>query len=497
MYTLDSQDEEHGSLVIVSKDGNSGGSLETISCSDIVAILEAPSWTSDSRPDAQKEHAPMYYMLCISSTPPPVTDASSEEQRDETKGATNPYSLRHLGFQSLPSSLLDSYLVARLPPHLTVSPDSSTQNGNSASTLNLTILVSTASGTRLAPFFYHSILSPTLSALGLHQNIHYTTLFTSSEDSITDFTTTSLLPNALNGIKQTVLLLSGDGGIVDIINGLFAQRPSTRYVKPTICLLPLGTGNALANSSRLNTSHTKGLQALLRGTPKPIPTFTATFSRGSVLLVDEGRKTQPLPLDEQGRGLLHGAVVASWALHASLVADSDTAAYRRFGAERFAMAAGELLDPADGSASHRYRGKVTTFYCENGEEGEEVVVERAWERREHMYILATMVSNLEAALRISPASKTLDGVLRVVSWKPLQSGEVKRILGLAFEGGRHVGCQEVEYEAVEGVRIEVMETEERWRRFCVDGKIVRVPEDGWVEVRREEREVVDLVVEEM
>ena len=227
-----------------------------------------------------------------------------------------------------------------------------------------------------------------------------------------------------------------------------------------------------------------------------MPTFKVTFSPGAVLLVDEGRGTEEIPTDDdddgEGKGVVRGAVVASWGLHASLVAESDTAAYRRYGSERFAMAAGELLDPADGSESHRYRGRITTF-CKGKDGGE---VARVWERREHMYVLVTMVSNMEAGLRISPESKMLDGQLRVVSWKPLGSGEVKRIFGMAFDNGKHVGHDDVEYEAVEGVRIEIEEAEERWRRVCVDGKIVRVPEGGWVEVRREGTEVVDLVVEE-
>ena len=37
------------------------------------------------------------------------------------------------------------------------------------------------------------------------------------------------------------------------------------------------------------------------------------------------------------------------------------------------------------------------------------------------------------------------------------------------------------------------EAEGRWRRVCVDGKIVRVEEDGWVELRKDSRRVLDIV----
>lgn len=73
-----------------------------------------------------------------------------------------------------------------------------------------------------------------------------------------------------------------------------------------------------------------------------------------------------------------------------------------------------------------------------------------------------------------------------------------RIMGLAYQAGKHVHDDKVRYEEVEGVRIEFrgQEQDARWRRVCVDGKIVSVDENGWVEVRRErgERSVLDVVV---
>lgn len=69
------------------------------------------------------------------------------------------------------------------------------------------------------------------------------------------------------------------------------------FVKPTIGLIPMGTGNALANSAGINSDGTNGLRHLLRGSPHGIPSFKATFSPGSELLVDEGREVAPLPRD--------------------------------------------------------------------------------------------------------------------------------------------------------------------------------------------------------
>ena len=79
---------------------------------------------------------------------------------------------------------------------------------------------------------------------------------------------------------------------------------------------------------------------------------------------------------------------------------------------------------------------------------------------------------------------------------PTSGEDAMRIMGLAYQGGKHVDDPAVRYEAIDGLRIEFqgVEKESKWRRICVDGKIVRVEEDGWVEVRKEQRRVVDVVV---
>ncbi len=151
------------------------------------------------------------------------------------------------------------------------------------------------------------------------------------------------------------------------------------------------------------------------------------------------------------------------------------------------MAAKEALQPSDGSAPHVYRARVSVL---NGETWTDI------QEKELLYLLATMVSHLEAPLCISPATGPLDGSLRLVRFGPKTGEEVMRIMGLAYQGGKHVDEEDVGYEAIDGLRIAFsgMEKDGKWRRICVDGKIVRVEKDGWVEVRKEKRSVADIVV---
>jgi hypothetical protein len=84
----------------------------------------------------------------------------------------------------------------------------------------------------------------------------------------------------------------------------------------------------------------------------------------------------------------------------------------------------------------------------------------------------------------------------LVHFGPTTGDEAMRIMGLAYQGGKHVEDEKVRYEKVEGLRIEMREEDERWRRVCVDGKIVRVEEGGWVEVRKRVGGVVGVVLGE-
>jgi diacylglycerol kinase family enzyme len=182
---------------------------------------------------------------------------------------------------------------------------------------------------------------------------------------------------------------------------------------------------------------------------------------------------------------LFGAVVASYGFHATLVADSDTTGYRKHGDKRFGLVAKDLLFPEDGTKPHAYKAGIIL-------KGGKPV-----DRKEHGYVLASLVSNLEKIFTISPASKLLDGTLRVVHFGALDGQETMEVMKAAYADGKHVEMDDVGYEGVDGLRIDFKEEGEswKWRRCCVDGLIVGVEEGGWMEVGLvgEGNEAVDVV----
>ncbi|KAI5782738.1 ATP-NAD kinase-like domain-containing protein [Geopyxis carbonaria] len=341
-----------------------------------------------------------------------------------------------------PAALLSRYLFTELPSHL--SPDSA----------DTTIIVSTASGRGSAGTFYTAVLEPLLRLLA--QSLSPSVVHTTSASSIAD----TIAPLAAKEKQQTILLLSGDTGINDALNAL----PDTPGPTLALALFPLGTGNALAHS--LHTSRgTSALAALLFGAPHLLPTFTARFSPGAVWTATR----TPVAATT-------GAVVVSWGFHASLVADAE-ALRDTHGVERFSISARDNLSPP-----HAYTGTLSIL-----PPGEDA----AWRpipRAEHFYTLATMCSNLEEAFRISPASRVGERVVRVVHFAPMESEDVGTVMGGAYQGGTHVDDERVGYEVARGVRIEVSEKEERWRRICVDGGTVVLEQDGWVELLVDEEE---------
>lgn len=349
------------------------------------------------------------------------------------------------------------------------------------------IIVSTGSGGKLAQKFYNTDLKPVLKAL-FPDHTSFKVHTTESATSILNLTNNVFLPKANSGTSLQIILLSGDGGIIDLVNGLLSKPHSANYTAPKTVLIPLGTANALYHSINAGKDHTWGLRSLTTETYKPLPIFTVTFSPGARLLTDEARVEEELPKDpENGQPILHGAVVCSWGMHASLVADSDTHHYRQFGIDRFKMAAKENLYP-DSGQPHVYKARVSVLKSNPETKSE------TWtnlETEEHMYVLATLVSNLEKTFTISPHSKPLDGSMYLVHFGPRSGDEAMEIMNAAYDGGKHVADEALLYEAVEGLKIEFKAGEED-RRVCVDGKIVRVEEGGWIEVRKEERRVLSV-----
>jgi diacylglycerol kinase family enzyme len=418
-------------------------------------------------------------ILCILPGPAPSQYRVlffQKAEKDSDESEEHVY-LKKIDIKNLPTEL--SRFVTTIPSHL--------QSADKPPVIQ--VVISTGSGTGKAKTVFQNALQPLFTYIGLEGIEVYET---ESAQTITELAQTKFINHAAEGVPQIIILLSGDGGLIDILD-IFYKSKQTLKVPPNIALIPCGTGNAMASSIGLRSGPIPGLSTLLRGTPSPIPVFGARFSPGSQFVVDEGRQRTPIESDSDDAAYrtIHGAVVASWGLHAALVADSDTFEYRKFGIDRFKMAANELLYPSDGSPAHRFKGKITMTLRKEGHDGD--VRREIVESDEHMYALAAMVPRLEKEFLISPESVPLSGEMRFIRFGPMSPEDALQLMTLAYQGGKHVMEETVTYVDIEGLRIDFLEDEERWRRVCIDGKIVAVERDGWMELYKEPERLLHLI----
>ncbi|KAK6085691.1 tRNA (guanine(26)-N(2))-dimethyltransferase, mitochondrial [Seiridium cupressi] len=424
--------------------------------------------------------------------------ALQENANDKSK----PFKLAAYKVQDLAESLLHEFLVVEMPEYLQNTP-----------TRKVHIVVSTGSGTGLALSFYQLVLQPLLEGLGLTDSKSYALTVTQDAQSIRRFARDlNISTNGPSGsdLQHTVILLSGDGGTIELLNG---KAPGDELSKadtslPLIATLPLGTGNALFHSLHKPlyaapdatgpSPLVLGLRTLLRGQPKPLPSFNVAFSAGSRTITYSKPEDNPVDtsegvIKEQFNAIsnLYGAIVASYGLHSQLVWESDTPEYRRYGSKRFQMVAAELM-----MENHAYNAKVELEFADGSTQSQ-------LDREKHAYILTTMVSNLEKAFTISPASQPLDGQLRIVHFGPVPADKAMEIMMQAYNNGNHVGMkweaedgktEQVGYDPVKQVNVTTHEEDSRWRKVCVDGTIVEIPKGGSMTVTTESKPHLQVLV---
>lgn len=115
---------------------------------------------------------------------------------------------------SAPSAFISSHLLSSpAPPHLSLPAD------------DIYVIISSKSGTGKAAAFFEGVLKPALKVLGLGED-GYQVLLTTSNESITELAEGTLREKAGRGVRQTVILLSGDGGVVELLNGVVGAEGS-------------------------------------------------------------------------------------------------------------------------------------------------------------------------------------------------------------------------------------------------------------------------------
>lgn len=284
-----------------------------------------------------------------------------------------------------------------------------------------TVINSVKSGTGTSSNWYFNILLPLFKDFGMNHVYISTYSQSTIAQNAADFQSSAM-----------VVIFGGDTAVSEFINNLpLLERP----LQMQLAVIPTGTGNALANSVGLSSPQ-KAIASLFLKEESfhPLSSFPIEFPDGQQL---------------------HSLVVASWGLHASLVADSDDPEMRKLGAKRFRVAGEKLA-----KENPVYKGKIDHLPM-----------------LEHSYFLVTGVRELEACFLISPyGDPPSSNKLFYVHIPWTTSDKFMQIMAEAYNKGNHIHCPDVDYKQISTeLEVDIYDQPAALRRWCVDGKIVVSP----------------------
>lgn len=281
--------------------------------------------------------------------------------------------------------------------------------------------------------------------------VKHTYFSTHSHTAIQEFASTLVLSTG----RLTVVVIGGDTSVNEIINNVGSGGDRAM----DLVVIPAGTGNSLALSIGSGEMRV-ALQKLFTHTTddlRPLNVYYADLPRLSYILQHDGKRL-PAP-----KPFLF-TVVASWAFHASLVADSDSDEMRKFGIERFQVAAKNNL-----SRRQLYAGSVQVGGV--AREGP------------FAYFVVTPARKFEPTFEILPKGDILDDSLWLLTFATEDDALGSYIMDImmqVYDGGKHIYNDKVHYDEVSKKDEIVLDAKElesiQERRFCIDGAIVVVPD---------------------
>lgn len=160
-------------------------------------------------------------IIPTSSTPPAYTvyTVLAISSPENTALPVPDVKLHETELSDPPEAFVSKHLLSKSTPHLSLPAE------------DIHVVISSKSGTGKAAGFFESVLQPALKVLGLGEG-GYQVVRTTSHETITELAEGKLRGKASKGVRQTVILLSGDGGVVELLNGLVGAEISRYYLPP-------------------------------------------------------------------------------------------------------------------------------------------------------------------------------------------------------------------------------------------------------------------------
>lgn len=310
-----------------------------------------------------------------------------------------------------------------------------------------------------------NIYQPILKPIFEDFNVTHEYIMTESFDTI------SSIGALLTAGDYTVILISGDTSVNEFINSLTSGKDHRGDI--TIFNIPFGTGNSLALSLDLLDEFTAIRQLLLQPQVHPLNLYDIILPNETWLL-QQDKRIKLLP------HTMKFLIVFSWGFHASLVADSDTPEYRKYGIDRFKMAAMENL-----KSLQQYEGQTSISPLSNN--GNQNGISREF-NGPFAYWLVTPSKKFEPTFDILPNGNLFDDNIYFISFDTdvASLSYIMDIMTQVYNKGQHINNPAVTYEKIppnHSISLTFKDLPMGSRRFCMDGSIVLLPQTGSITIK--------------
>lgn len=308
---------------------------------------------------------------------------------------------------------------------------------------------------------------------------------------------------------------------VEFPNGTAIVRPPTG--NPAASASASSSGASASASSRVTSSSSSSSTSYSSSEAHSRATTSSSTTTVDNSIISSPVTTPELPYltqfyshkqnnDYFSPMVLHAIVVASWGVHASLVADSDSPEYRHLGEARFQKAAQENL-----ARPQKYHGKATlgtpdsndlevqyiNHFPEDSAQPTGAAKKYAAKRLalpyalapDHAYLLFSVISKIEKTYTISPYSKPPSDLrLHLVHTDYTNNEDLLAMMMAPYDprGDAHLDIgPSVQYYSLAykdetaaaaaatagplAAEIYPEETQPNYQRWCLDGLVVRVP----------------------
>ncbi|KAI0670709.1 ATP-NAD kinase-like domain-containing protein [Trametes maxima] len=383
------------------------------------------------------------------------------------------------------------------------------------------VIYNPVSGDRAAKAFFDDHVLPLLKQHNVHvDKVVPTESSGHAGEIVVDFLTSI---TADQSHPLSIVLGSGDGTLHELINTLNGLPSTKPLPRVNIALVPAGTANALYSSffplspddDPVQLEHKlKSVNAFVSGNHREVPLNLAVNVLSPHPVPREGKKSP--------QQVSISAVVASTALHASILHDSEALRTTDPSIGRFKTAAMQNITRWYGASLKLFPRKglgvvevydptTRAFVPFEGSTVDEPIVDL---EGPFAYFLSTVnVDRLEPEFKITPRAKDVleDGnaaALDVIIVRPMRdpsytvdseerravfAGKAGAVLGAAYQDGAHIalryaedgrvvaegsGPTVVEYVRCGGWEWEPDEIDERAHLVCADGDILTIPTGG-------------------